>query len=259
MNNMYLYVKELGKGTFGRVLLVYNCVHNRYEAVKCVKIDGPLPAQEEIMYHGSLPPHPNVVDFYNVFVDHNYVFMSIQYAPEGDMFTALSGKVFSEKTACYYFNQLLDAVSHCHKNGLAHRDIKLENLLLDGETIKLCDFGYSCPVDAKGLPIVGTPQYLAREIIMRDPFADLAKADVWACGVVLYSMLSGGYPFGGGDDLKEICKNIISLNFKVPPFFTPLAKDIISKILTPNYSKRPSAHELKNHPWVVSNLVTNSP
>ena len=256
---MYTYVKELGKGTFGRVLLVHNYVHQRYEAVKCIKLAGPLPPQEEIIYHGDLPPHTNIVDFYNVFVDNDHVFMSMQYAPDGDMFTMLSGKVFSEKTACFYFNQLLDAVLHCHSNGIAHRDIKLENMLLDGGTVKLCDFGYSCPIDAKGVPVVGTPQYLAREIILKEPSADLAKADVWACGVVLYTMLVGGYPFGGGNDLREVCKSIISLDFKVPALLTPLAKDIIQKILSPDHLKRPSVFDLKNHPWVLSNLHTDSP
>lgn len=248
---MYQFVKELGKGTFGRVVLVYNYILGRYEAVKCVKRTTHVLYQEEIVYHGSLPSHPNIIDFYNVLVDNDYLFISMEYAHNGDMFTAISHGLFSEKSACFYFCQLLDAVEHCHLNGIAHRDIKLENLLLDGNVLKLCDFGYSYPIDKKIMQVVGTPIYLAPEIIMRDPSADLTKADVWACGIVLFIMLTGSYPFEGKKNVIEVYKNIVSLNFKIPPLVSSEAKDIILKILTPDHSKRLGILELKKHPWVV--------
>ena len=247
---MYMYVRELGNGTFGRVLLVYNTRLQRHEAVKCLKQDSPLPAQEEITFHGCLPPHKNVVEFYGVFVDREHLFLSMEYAPQGDLFNAISGKLLLEKTAAFYFRQVLEAVGHCHANGVAHRDVKLENLLLDGDTVKLCDFGYACPIDSKVKRVVGTPVYLAPEVILKDPEASLEKADVWACGVVLYCMLVGKYPFAGESDYLQVCKNIVSLNFSVPTNLTPEARCILQRMLEPDYKKRPSVADLKDHPWL---------
>jgi serine/threonine protein kinase len=93
--------------------------------------------------------------------------------------------------------------------------------------------------------------YLAPEVILRDKTANLANADVWACGVVLYIMLVGKYPFVGGTDYIQVCKNIVTLNFDIPHTLTPSAKDLLQKMFEKDHNKRQSIEELKNHPWVI--------
>lgn len=246
-----MFVRELGHGTFGRVLLVYNRRMQRHEAVKCLKRGGVLPVQDEIAFHGCLPHHKNVVDFYGVFVDKDHVFLSMEYAPQGDLLGAISGKFLAEATAAFYFRQVLEAVGHCHANGIAHRDVKLENLLLDGDTVKLCDFGYACPLDSKLQRVVGTPVYLAPEVITKEPDASLEKADVWACGVLLYCMLVGQYPFAGEGDYLKVCKNIVALNFSIPSGLSSGARSILQRMLESDYKKRPTVAELREHPWLA--------
>lgn len=133
----------------------------------------------------------------------------MEYAPGGDLFdyvyqaTQYSSFGLPEANARWIFQQLVLTVRYCHTQvNITLGDIKLENVLLESNPIpiiKLCDFGYSGPTGLKQAPdgLVGTPQYMAPELLATHPrLIDPAAADVWACGVALYVMLTGTYPFG---------------------------------------------------------------
>ncbi len=105
----------------------------------------------------------------------------------------------------YLFKQIVDAIVHLHQKGIAHLDLKLENLLLsvdwlpnglEKQAIKLIDFGFSREVDGLCKTFCGTPSYMAPEIILRKSY-DPRKADAWALGVLLYYFLCGTFPFKG--------------------------------------------------------------
>lgn len=98
----------------------------------------------------------------------------------------------------------MEGIKYCHENNIAHRDIKMDNILVTGEsnlTVKIIDYGFSTIQlnDAKARIYCGTPSYMSPEIVTKKEFA-ACKADIWACGVLLYAMLSGAYPFKGRDD-----------------------------------------------------------
>jgi serine/threonine protein kinase len=110
-------------------------------------------------------------------------------------------KVFDEKSAKIYFRQLVQAIAYCHRQNICHRDIKLENILINEEgRIKLIDFGFSQMCNNKTRLSIhcGTPPYMSPEITSKSTYNG-QKSDVWALGVSLYLMLHGKFPFKAGD------------------------------------------------------------
>lgn len=142
----------------------------------------------------------------------------MEYAPCGSLFELMTVRdVLSESEASNYFCQLINAVNFCHSKYIAHRDLKLENLLLfwkDG--LKLGDFGFARYFDvnntttALSQTFCGSNAYISPEILHQRPYNPLA-ADIWACGVILFTMVFGNLPF---DDSKSIQKLIEVRDFQ---------------------------------------------
>jgi serine/threonine protein kinase len=118
-----------------------------------------------------------------------------------------------EVEAKFLFKQVISAIHYCHSRCITHRDIKLENILLNDkkDKVKLIDFGFSTciPNDKKVKLFCGTPSYMAPEIVSKKDYTG-PPADVWALGVLYYALLCGKFPFKGSNDkelYKRICKN----------------------------------------------------
>ena len=150
--------------------------------------------------------HENIIRLHNIFVGDTVIFLVFELCPNGELFDFLTGIVsLPEGKARTVMTQLFGALKHCHDLGVIHRDIKPENILLDKDlNIKLTDFGFSKKVvPGRWLKeVCGTPGYLSPEILqcgLDDPTAAFKgyrfEVDMWACGVVLYSMLGGNMPF----------------------------------------------------------------
>ncbi|KAL5665593.1 hypothetical protein ACJX0J_025701, partial [Zea mays] len=166
----------------------------------------------EIINHRSLRHH-NIIRFKEVVLTPTHLAIVMEYAAGGELFDRIcSAGRFSEDEARYFFQQLICGVSYCHFMQICHRDLKLENTLLDGSPaprLKICDFGYSKSslLHSKPKSTVGTPAYIAPEVLSRREY-DGKMADVWSCGVTLYVMLVGAYPFEDPDDPKNFRKTI---------------------------------------------------
>ncbi|MFS7941289.1 putative protein kinase CAMK-OST1L family [Helianthus anomalus] len=168
--------------------------------------------------------------------------------------------------ARFFFQQLISGVSYCHSMEICHRDLKLENTLLDGSTaprVKICDFGYSKSSVLHSQPksAVGTPAYIAPEVLSRKAYNG-KLADVWSCGVLLYVMLVGAYPFGDPDDPKNfrttICR-ILSVQYMIPDSIeiSLECKHLLYRIFVANPEKRITIKEIQMHPWFLKNLPTD--
>ncbi|KAK7259340.1 hypothetical protein RIF29_24944 [Crotalaria pallida] len=179
----------------------------------------------------------------------------MEYAAGGELFKRkCNAGRFSENEAQYFFQQLISGLSYCHAMQICHRDLKLENILLDGNPaprLKICDFGFSQSNLLQGMPksTVGTPAYIAPEVLSCSEY-DGKLADVWSCGVTLYVMLVGAaYPFEDQEDPKNFRKYINTI-------FTYLETVDICYLafFVANPVRRVTIKEIKSHPWFLKNL-----
>ncbi|XP_023761348.2 serine/threonine-protein kinase SRK2G [Lactuca sativa] len=261
----YEVVKDLGAGNFGVARLLRHKETKDLVAMKYIergqKIDENV--AREIINHRSLR-HPNIIRFKEVVLTPTHLAIVMEYAAGGELFDRIctAGR-FSEDEARYFFQQLISGVSFCHSMQICHRDLKLENTLLDGSRaprLKICDFGYSKSslLHSRPKSTVGTPAYIAPEVLSRREY-DGKLADVWSCGVTLYVMLVGGYPFEDPADPKNFRKTIsriMSIQYKIPDYvhISQECKQLLSRIFVANPSRRITIKEIKNHPWFLKNL-----
>lgn len=158
-----------------------------------------------------------------------------------------------DSEAKHLFGQIAAAIKYCHSKNITHRDIKLENVLLD-ETkniVKLIDFGFSTwiPNDKKIKIFWGTPSYMAPEIVSKQEFWG-PPADIWALGVLLYTLLWGKFPFKGKSD-AELYSKINNWQLEIPEHVSYAARWLIEKCLTVNPNSRITASEICKDPWLT--------
>ncbi|XP_022933618.1 serine/threonine-protein kinase SAPK3-like [Cucurbita moschata] len=265
MEDRYEPLKELGSGNFGVAKLVRDKNTNELVAVKYIergeKIDEKV--QREIINHRSLR-HPNIIRFKEVFLTPTHLAIVMEYAAGGELFGRIcSAGRFSEDEARFFFQQLISGVSYCHSMQICHRDLKLENTLLDGSPtpqLKICDFGYSKSALLHSQPksTVGTPAYIAPEVLARKEY-DGKISDVWSCGVTLYVMLVGAYPFEDPEDPRDFRKTIsriLSVQYSIPDYVrvSMECRNLLSRIFVANPAKRITIQEIKHLPWFFKNL-----
>ncbi|KAF5193743.1 Serine/threonine-protein kinase SRK2E [Thalictrum thalictroides] len=258
-------VKDIGSGNFGVARLMRDKQSKELVAVKYIergeKIDENV--QREIINHRSLR-HPNIVRFKEVILTPTHLAIVMEYASGGELFERIcnAGR-FSEDEARFFFQQLISGVSYCHSMQVCHRDLKLENTLLDGSPaprLKICDFGYSKSSVLHSQPksTVGTPAYIAPEVLLRKEY-DGKIADVWSCGVTLYVMLVGAYPFEDPEEpknFKKTIQRILSVQYSIPDYvhISPECCHLISRIFVGNPSTRITMSEIYSHEWFLKNL-----
>ncbi|KAL6840126.1 hypothetical protein ACP4OV_029936 [Aristida adscensionis] len=261
----YEPVRDIGSGNFGVARLMRNRETRELVAVKCIergqRIDENV--YREIINHRSLR-HPNIIRFKEVVLTPTHLMIVMEFAAGGELFDRICDRGrFSEDEARYFFQQLICGVSYCHYMQICHRDLKLENVLLDGSPaprLKICDFGYSksSVLHSRPKSAVGTPAYIAPEVLSRREY-DGKLADVWSCGVTLYVMLVGAYPFEDPDDPKNIRKTIqqiMQVQYKIPDHIhiSTECRQLIAQIFVANPGRRITMKEIKSHPWFLKNL-----
>ncbi|KAK4491252.1 hypothetical protein RD792_001987 [Penstemon davidsonii] len=236
----YELVKDIGSGNFGVARLMRNKETKELVAMKYIERGHKVVLT---------PTHLAIV---------------MEYAAGGELFERIcnAGR-FSEDEARYFFQQLISGVNYCHALQICHRDLKLENTLLDGSPaprLKICDFGYSKSslLHSRPKSTVGTPAYIAPEVLSRREY-DGKLADVWSCGVTLYVMLVGAYPFEDQEDPKNFRKTIqriMAVQYKIPDYvhISQDCRHLLSRIFVANPSRRITLKEIKSHPWFLKNL-----
>ena len=162
--------------------------------------------------------HSNVIRLLEVFESQKHLLIVMEYAGGGDLLRLIKRRGKLEETdGKYIFKQIVYGMAHIHCRSVIHRDVKLDNILLDSEKgVKICDFGVS-KIIKKGEFIkeqCGTPAYLAPEIIVDQGYEGFF-VDMWSLGVLLFAMLCGTVPFKAGN-LEELHKLIIKGDFSIP-------------------------------------------
>jgi 5'-AMP-activated protein kinase catalytic alpha subunit len=256
----YKLVKVIGKGSFGKVYLGVQLLTNRLVAIKCLEknsikdrgIRSKILQEIEILKTASAVPQ--VTRLLEVFENKTYVFLVMVYAKGGDLLRYIKNKTrLAEEEAKVLFLKILTGVCGLHSRKILHRDIKLDNILLDEHNEPtICDFGVSRRM-ADGEVIheqCGTPAYIAPEVITDEGYSGL-KADVWSLGIMLFAMLIGKMPFKGST-ISDLHFSITTANFKIPsePKLSLEAKDLIQKMLVVNPEQRLSSFEVLRHGWL---------
>jgi serine/threonine protein kinase len=238
----------LGKGTFGTVLLVKQRATGRLYAQKQFK-KATLTVQKRLVEQTktersileSVNRHPFVVKLFYAFQDHEKLYLILEYAQGGELFTHLAQeRMFSEEVASFYMAEMVLALEHLHRNlGVVYRDLKPENCLLDTEGhLLLTDFGLSkVAVDEndKCNSVLGTVEYMAPEVIQGQKYG--MAVDWWSFGALGFDLLSGAPPFQGPNHAKTQEK-IIKSKLVMPYFFSTDAKDLLTRLLRKEPSKR---------------------
>ncbi|XP_042464135.1 serine/threonine-protein kinase SRK2E-like isoform X3 [Zingiber officinale] len=176
-SDRYDLVRDIGSGNFGIARLMRDKQTKELVAVKYIergeKIDENV--KREIINHRLLR-HPNIIRFKEVILTPTHLAIVMEYASGGELFERIcnAGR-FSEDEARFFFQQLISGVSYCHSMQVCHRDLKLENTLLDGSVaprLKICDFGYSKSSVLHSQPksTVGTPAYIAPEVLRKKEY-----------------------------------------------------------------------------------------
>ena len=259
---IYIKKKLLGSGAFGEVWLVHHKDLDRDFAMKIIKKRKNKSNEEreilneiEILKKLDHPKILKIIDFYSK-VKKYYIIT--EYCPEGELFNEIIrvGK-FDEGQTAFIINQILKAISYCHRNQIIHRDIKPENIMITKREkngclqVKLIDFG-TAKIFEKGQSenrYVGSSYYMAPEVLKRKYDE---KCDLWSIGVIFYILLIGRPPFDGNDDeeiLKNVEKGVYDKTSYPFPSLSALAKDLINKLLQYDPKKRISAEEALEHQW----------
>lgn len=246
----------LGKGTFGTVLLVRHAITGKLYAQKqfrkaSITVHKKLVEQTktERMILESVNRHPFVVKLYYAFQDHEKLYLILEYAQGGELFTHLAAeRMFSEDVAAFYMAEMVLALEHLHQNvGVIYRDLKPENCLLDAEGhLLLTDFGLSkVAVDEEDRcnSSLGTIEYMAPEVIQGKPYGK--ACDWWSLGALGFDLLTGSPPFKANNHAK-IQEKIIKQKLVLPYFLGPDAKDLLTRLLRKEPSKRLGCHMPKD-------------
>ncbi|KAL6432858.1 hypothetical protein ACFW04_006307 [Cataglyphis niger] len=256
-------IKKLGQGTYGKVQLGINKETGQEVAIKTIKkckIETEadlIRIRREIQIMSSVQ-HPNIIHIYEVFENREKMVLVMEYAAGGELYDYLSErKVLSEHEARRIFRQIATAVFYCHKHKICHRDLKLENILLDQVgNAKIADFGLSNVFDEQRLlsTFCGSPLYASPEIVKGTPYHG-PEVDCWSLGVLLYTLVYGAMPFDGSN-FKRLVKQISQSDYFEPKKPSP-ASPLIKEMLTVCPGRRADIEKICIHWWVNEGYEQN--
>ncbi|KAL2770974.1 NUAK family SNF1-like kinase 2 [Daubentonia madagascariensis] len=255
LRHRYEFLETLGKGTYGKVKKAREN-SGRLVAIKSIRKDKIKDEQDlmhirrEIEIMSSLN-HPHIIAIHEVFENSSKIVIVMEYASRGDLYDYISERQrLSERDARHFFRQIVSAVHYCHQNGIVHRDLKLENILLDANgNIKIADFGLSNLYhQGKFLQtFCGSPLYASPEIVNGKPYTG-PEVDSWSLGVLLYILVHGTMPFDGQDH-KTLVKQISNGAYREPPKPSD-ACGLIRWLLMVNPTRRATLEDVASHWWV---------
>lgn len=206
--------------------------------------------------------HPNIVRLYDVIETDKYIGIILEYASGGELFDhILAHRYLKEKDAAKLFSQLISGVWYIHQKKIVHRDLKLENLLLDrNRNVIITDFGFANRFEHRADDLMqtscGSPCYAAPELVISEGLYVGSAVDIWSCGVILYAMLAGYLPFDDdpanpdGDNINLLYKYIVNTPLSFPDYVSTEARDLLSMMLVPDPTRRADLRSIMTHPWL---------
>lgn len=285
IDNQYTVIKKIGSGATCKVKLAKDKESGEIVAVKILNSKGSKLNSNDKHFHSEIDNlkkinHPNIInlkdgkrgtlkkmDGRSKTID----YIVLEYAANGELFDYLffPKKGFGEYFSRYLFNQLIDGLEACHTSGVAHRDLKTENIMMDKNwTLKIADFGYATLLQGKkgdGLLTtpLGTLSYCCPEILNKKPYSGIC-ADIFSCGVILFVLVTGKLPFGKAVVYDSYYRNIVKNDFEaywaiMNPKIGEVSNEfrsLINFMLCCDPTQRPSIDEIRNHSWMSLPMPT---
>lgn len=265
IGNYDLCGRTLGKGAFARVELANHRLTNTKVALKIIDLDKVKQSyvRKNVLRESAILKHlrhDNIVRLYETLAYHQTYCFATEYIEGGDLQTYLEKhKCLTEKQARKYFVQLLSAIQYLHWKGIMHRDLKMHNIMLTGNSkkLKLIDFGLSNFFNKEHLlkTHCGSAEYAAPELFEKGATYG-ASVEIWSMGVILYAMTAGRLPFQPQqNDKKENfvaqIRRGLNINHETSiKKLTPELRDLLSKMLEPDKDRRIDLSGILVHPWV---------
>ncbi|XP_077611494.1 serine/threonine-protein kinase SIK1 [Crocuta crocuta] len=257
--------RTLGKGNFAVVKLARHRVTKTQVAIKIIDKTRLDSSNLEKIYREvqimKLLNHPHIIKLYQVMETKDMLYIVTEFAKNGEMFDYLtSNGHLSENEARKKFWQILSAVEYCHSHHIVHRDLKTENLLLDGSMdIKLADFGFG-NFYKSGEPLstwCGSPPYAAPEVFEGKEYEG-PQLDIWSLGVVLYVLVCGSLPFDG-PSLPALRQRVLEGRFRIPFFMSQDCETLIRRMLVVDPAKRITIAQIRQHRWMQAEPAVPRP
>ena len=251
-------IKHIGNGMYGSVFLVVGKENNLKYALKVVSrskiaayhIQDLLLMEKKILFQID---HPFILKLVKTFKDQLRIYFLTEYIQGIELYDAMQEiYLLSNELSKFYVGCLLLILEYLHERFIYYRDLKPENIMIDKEGYpKLIDFGTSKLSTERSITLIGTPHYMAPEVIKGAGYD--FSCDLWSLGVMCYEFMIGTLPFGDGEeDLAKIYESILSGNYRFPKKFENIeARPFIEKLLNQDPSLRVTAHELKNNAWFI--------
>ncbi|TFY56139.1 hypothetical protein EVG20_g9043 [Dentipellis fragilis] len=251
----YTLGKVIGEGTYGKVRMGTHRLSSTRVAIKQIPKALSSSLTREIHHHRQLH-HPHVTQLYEIIATESSIWLVTELCSGGELFDYLTEKGrLSEDETRIIFGQLCLAVNYVHEKGIVHRDLKLENVLLDERCrVKLGDFGFTREFE-KGTymeTFCGTTGYASPEMLEGRKYLG-PEVDVWSLGVILYCLLTGTLPFDD-DDESVMREKVIRGEFEDPEWLSDDVRDLIQNVLQRDPVNRLTIQQILAHPWFTNHV-----
>ncbi|XP_072495885.1 serine/threonine-protein kinase Nek8 isoform X2 [Notamacropus eugenii] len=260
----YERIRVVGRGAFGIVHLCLRKADQKLVIIKQIPVeqmtkDERLAAQNECQVL-KLLNHPNVIEYYENFLEDKALMIAMEYAPGGTLAEYIQKRcnsLLDEETILHFFVQILLALHHVHTHLILHRDLKTQNILLDKHRmiVKIGDFGISKILSSKSkaYTVVGTPCYISPELCEGKPYNQ--KSDIWALGCVLYELASLKRAFEAAN-LPALVLKIMSGTFApISDRYSIELRQLVLSLLSLEPSQRPPLSHIMAQPLCVRALL----
>ncbi|EGG19257.1 putative protein serine/threonine kinase [Cavenderia fasciculata] len=264
LNQNYTLGNEIGRGAFSIVREATHRASGERVAIKSIKtqfIKNKL-LMREIEIMKKVGDHPNILKLYEVYETKKHLHLVLELVKGGELFEKIVQRgEYSEGDACKIVRQIVSAVGHLHENGIAHRDLKPQNLLCtgdEGDEIRVADFGLS-KIFGEGDCLetcCGSPEYVAPEVLECKPYDE--ACDLWSVGVITYVLLTGCFPFWDKNN-AVLYEKIRNVDYGWPEGLevSDQAKSLVSHLLEKSPDKRYTIDQCLHHPWVAGQGVSD--
>jgi cGMP-dependent protein kinase len=249
-----VFIKVIGEGTFGKVLLVKDIKEEVFYALKVINrwkvseynMFENLKHERDILLQLD---HPMLMKLVKTFKDEDWIYFLCEYVAGHDLFDVLRilHKI-DDDVSRFYIGASLLVLKYLHEKSIIYRDLKPENIMIDEDGyLKLIDFGAAKIIKERTFTILGTPHYMAPEIILGNGYG--LEADLWSLGIMLYEFFFYVVPFADDErDSFKIYKRILEEPLKFPKKKVA-CKDLVKKLLSKNPVNRGNCEDVMKHEW----------